>query len=89
MKDIIFEENIENEETDLQVDKEKFGQAVIWGTDWTTETIARQLEKAIEFSYDIMETNSPFSRYNKGISNNRFNRCIFELFSFYFSNKDI
>lgn len=48
-----------------------------------------QLEKAIEFSYDIMETNSPFSRYNKGISNNRFNRCIFELFSFYFSNKDI
>lgn len=49
----------------------------------------KQLEKAIEFSYDVMETNSPFSRYTKGKSNNRFNRCIFELFSYYFSDKDI
>ena len=48
-----------------------------------------QLEKAIEFSYDVMETNSPFSRYTKGKSNNRFNRCIFELFSYYFSDSDI
>lgn len=48
-----------------------------------------QLEEAIKFSYDIMETNSPFSRYTKGKSNNRFNRSIFELFSYYFSDKDI
>ena len=45
MNDNNFEDIIENEETDLQADKEKFNQAVIWGTDWTTETIARQLEK--------------------------------------------
>lgn len=41
MNDNNFEDIIENEETDLQADKEKFNQAVIWGTDWTTETIAR------------------------------------------------
>lgn len=48
-----------------------------------------QLEKAIEFSYTVMETSSPFSRYTGKDSNNRFNRCIFELFSYYFSNEEI
>ena len=32
-------------EMDLSIDISKFGEAVIWGTDWTTETIAGQLIK--------------------------------------------
>lgn len=49
-KDIIFEtDGEENEEElneeELNIDLSKFNQAVIWGTDWTTETMARQLEK--------------------------------------------
>lgn len=47
------------------------------------------LEKAIDFSYEIMGTGSPFSRYTQGTPNNRFNRSIFELFSFYFSDEEI
>lgn len=43
--DIIFDLNGEENEEELKVDLSKFNQAVIWGTDWTTETIARQLEK--------------------------------------------
>lgn len=43
--DIIFDLNGEENEEELKVDLGKFNQAVIWGTDWTTETIARQLEK--------------------------------------------
>lgn len=42
---IDIEEIIDDEEKDLQIDRDRFDQAVIWGTDWTTETIARQLEK--------------------------------------------
>lgn len=37
--DFNFEDIIENKEIDLQADKEKFNQAVIWGTDWKTETV--------------------------------------------------
>ena len=37
--DFNFEDIIENEEIDLQADKEKFNQAVIWGTDWITATV--------------------------------------------------
>ena len=44
-KDIIFETDGEENEEELNIDLSKFNQAVIWGTDWTTETRARQLEK--------------------------------------------
>ena len=47
-----------------------------------------QLEQAIAFSYELFPKN-PFSRYNKGSCNNKFNRAIFELFSYYFSNPQI
>lgn len=46
-------------------------------------------EKTIEFCYEIMETKSPFSRYESGTSANRFNRSIFELFTFYFCDEKI
>lgn len=45
MVDLEFDINDEETEAELKVDLNKFDQAVIWGTDWTTETIARQLEK--------------------------------------------
>lgn len=44
----ILEEDIlitEETESDLGAKADNFGEAVVWGTDWTTETIARQLEK--------------------------------------------
>ena len=34
----------ENEE-DIQVNLDSFSDAVIWGTDWTTETIVSQLNR--------------------------------------------
>lgn len=43
--ELMFDANDEVAENELQIDHTKFSQAVIWGTDWTTETIARQLEK--------------------------------------------
>lgn len=43
--DVIFEIDGEESEEELNIDLSKFNQAVIWGTDWTTETMARQLEK--------------------------------------------
>lgn len=46
-------------------------------------------EKTIEFCYEIMDTKSPFSRYESGESANRFNRSIFELFTFYFHDESI
>lgn len=48
-----------------------------------------QLEKAIEFVYDTFDSTSPFSRYGNGKCSNRFNRSIFELFTFYFSQSKI
>jgi len=39
--------NDEETEEELAFDLSKNNQAVIWGTDWTTETIARQLEKGV------------------------------------------
>lgn len=47
------------------------------------------LESAIDFSYSLMESDSPFSRYSEDNSSNRFNRSIYELFSFYFSIEEI
>lgn len=61
---------------------------------WKTEkeNIEREfseLEKAIAFAYEIFGNDSPFSRYVDGKCNNRFNKNIFELFAFYFSNSEI
>lgn len=47
------------------------------------------LESAIDFSYSLMENDSPFSRYSEDNSSNRFNRSIYELFSFYFSIEEV
>ena len=48
----------------------------------------KQFEEAIKFSFDIFETH-PFGRFNNGTSSRSFNRCIFELFSYYFSDSTI
>lgn len=42
---VIFEAGGEENEEELKIDLSRFNQAVIWGTDWTTETIAGQLKK--------------------------------------------
>ena len=39
-KSVIFETAGEENEEELKIDLSRFNQAVIWGTDWTTETIA-------------------------------------------------
>jgi hypothetical protein len=39
------DEEIDDVESDLNFDINKFSQAVIWGTDWTTETINNQMLK--------------------------------------------
>lgn len=45
-----------------------------------------ELENAIQFSYELMNNDSPFSRYSEEESSNRFNRSIYELFCYYFSS---
>ncbi|MEG0900186.1 MAG: DUF262 domain-containing protein [Oscillospiraceae bacterium] len=52
------------------------------------KTLFIQLENAIEFSYYLFEKN-PFSRYSKKVCNNKFNRAIFEIFSYYFSDPQV
>ena len=42
--EILIEEEIESIE-DSNCDPSNFSQAVVWGTDWTTETINNQLVK--------------------------------------------
>lgn len=41
----LFDDNGDENEDDLQAKLESFEQAVVWGTDWTTETITNQLLK--------------------------------------------
>lgn len=53
------------------------------------KSLFAEYEKTIEFCFEIMNTKSPFSRYSLGESGNRFNRSIFELFTFYFINDNI
>ena len=48
----------------------------------------KELENAIKFAYEILPE-YPFGRYIGGHNNNRFNRSIFELLSYYFSDKKI
>ncbi len=50
------------------------------------EKAFQELENAIEFSYEIISNESPFSRVQ---TTKRFNRSIFELFSYYFSIQEI
>lgn len=47
LESLLFDGAGEETEEELVFDISKSNQAVIWGTDWTTETIARQLEKGI------------------------------------------
>ena len=46
------------------------------------------LEAAIDFVFTLFDKH-PFGRYANGSSTRSFNRCIFELFTFYFSRKDV
>lgn len=48
-----------------------------------------QMEQAILFSFSIVDANNPFSRLEKGRAVRRFNRSIFELFTYYFSDKSV
>ncbi len=48
------------------------------------KAVFSELEKTIDFSYKIMNSTSPFSRYSNQITIGRFNKSIFELMSFYF-----
>lgn len=48
-----------------------------------------QLEESVKFVYDIFDNNSPFSRYVNGECSRRFNRSIFEIFTFYLSESEI
>lgn len=48
-----------------------------------------QLEDAIEFAYELMDNDSPFSRLSENSNANRFNRSIYELFCYYFTDKII
>lgn len=47
------------------------------------------LEKSIVFSFKVIDQKHPFSRLDRSRSGNRFNRIIFELFTYYFSNSEI
>lgn len=44
-KDLFFDIDMEETEDDHEADEIDFSSAVVWGTDWTTETIARQIAK--------------------------------------------
>ncbi|MGN0760949.1 MAG: DUF262 domain-containing protein [Christensenellales bacterium] len=49
----------------------------------------KELENAINLSYLLIDNGAPFSRFENGFSSRRFNRSIFELFSYYFCNEQI
>ena len=44
-EEVILEETMEENENDGNVAEDDFTSAVVWGTDWTTETIANQIMK--------------------------------------------
>ena len=44
-EEVRFEATMEEDETDGIATEVDFSDAVVWGTDWTTETIARQIAK--------------------------------------------
>ncbi|MGG0418744.1 DUF262 domain-containing protein [Priestia aryabhattai] len=47
------------------------------------------LEHAIEVCFEIFGKKEAFSRYKDGIYNKRFNRALYEVFTYFFSNKEI
>lgn len=49
----------------------------------------KNLEKAIEFCFTLFGEKSAFSRYTSKGYNNRFNRPLFEVFTYYFAKEEI
>lgn len=49
----------------------------------------QNMEQAIEFAYKYIDPKSPFSRTSKPTQGRVFNRSVFELFTFYFSDAAI
>lgn len=49
----------------------------------------KELEKSINFCFDIFERKHAFSKWENGEYNNRFNRALFEVFTFYFSDANV
>lgn len=61
-----------------------------WDTDENEIKEAfRQLEKSIEFTMDIFGEKQAFSRFIDKKYNNKFNRALFEVFTYYFSIESI
>lgn len=61
---------------------------------WTTEELNirqqfKELEKSIEFCFDIFGEKQAFSKWESNAYNNRFNRALFEVFTFYFSDRNV
>ena len=61
---------------------------------WTTEELVireqfNELEKSIEFCFDIFGEKQAFSKWDGNEYNNRFNRALFEVFTFYFSDRNV
>lgn len=52
------------------------------------ENAFKELENAISYAYDLLGEDA-FRRFSKGESLKAFNRCIYELFSFFFSCSDV
>lgn len=48
-----------------------------------------ELEKSIDFCFDIFGQKQAFSKWENGEYNNRFNRALFEVFTFYFSDANV
>lgn len=48
-----------------------------------------ELEKSINFCFDIFGQKQAFSKWENGDYNNRFNRALFEVFTFYFSDANV
>lgn len=48
-----------------------------------------ELEKSINFCFDIFGQKQAFSKWENGDYNNRFNRALFEVFTFYFSDTNV
>lgn len=48
-----------------------------------------ELENSIAFSYELIDPNYPFSRHHGSSKRNQFNRCMYELYTFFFSDESI
>ncbi|MCM1125307.1 MAG: DUF262 domain-containing protein [Lachnospiraceae bacterium] len=49
----------------------------------------KELEESIKFCFDIFGQKQAFSKWENGEYNNRFNRALFEVFTFYFSDANV